>query len=217
MVIISTLIGLVTGVTLTILSEVVKRTSQKKVAVAKLHSEAIIQLKNIIESDMFEFEGAARKIYNKGSFSDIENSEKRLSELLEKAKAEMLKDKNELEKRFNSLKSDTHNLDKHLYHIGFYEEKYRNETLILSKNEISYLSPSIQPLVIEFIENSFHLLISYKYFLLRLKNDEVNIEQSTNDFIEYTRYVIKTHKDRKTIFDYSLRVSKRSFLGNLFG
>ena len=216
MTIISALIGLIAGITLTLLSEVVKRASQKKVAATKLYAELILLSKEILESDVMSLAGLAQKIYKDDSYKDVGTSAKLLNELIDKIKIELAKDSQKYFVEFKNLKEDNHHLEKYIHLFEIYEEKYKNDNLLLHRNEISYLSPKIQPAVIELIENTFQCSYHLKYFLIRIQKQEINVERNINDFTDVIKYMTKIHKDRKKILDYSKNLAEKNFIRVLF-
>jgi hypothetical protein len=213
--VISALIGLLAGISLTVFAEIVRNTSRKKLAATKLYTESVLTLKEMLESEFLSFEGTAKIIYMEDSYKDPKESQKKLEDFLAKVKSDLLKDKSKFEPFLMGLNSDKFEIEKNLYHIGIFEEKYRNDTFILPKNEISYLSLRIQPHVMEMIENYFNVIINFKFFLLRLK-EGMNYEKNVDDYIGVIKYFIKIHKDRRIILNYSNEVSKKGFIRNLF-
>lgn len=216
MTIISALIGLIAGITLTLLSEVVKRASQKKVAATKLYAELILLSKEILESDVMSLAGVAQQIYKDDSYQDVATSAKLLNDLIDKMKTALTKDSEKYFLEFKNLKDDNHHLDKYIHLFGIYEEKYRNDNLLLNRNEISFLSPKIQPAVIELIENTFQCTYHLKYFLIRIQKQEVNVERNINDFMDVIKYMTKIYKDRKKILDYSKKLAEKKFISVIF-
>lgn len=206
---VSALIGLVIGVFLTIFTEIIKRSSQRKIVASKLLSESIIHFRDLLESDSFGTVSAAQKIY---SNDDLRASKQKLDKYLQDFTARMKADKHIMEEFINKVKSDKVLMDKQLYLISIEEERYKNDTFLMTKQEISILPAYVQSVVSEMIENYFGAFISYKYILIRARENENDLDIFINDFIEINRYLIKAHKDRDIIHRYAKKISNQSLL-----
>lgn len=216
MTIISALIGLMAGILLTILSEVTKKASVKKSAASKLYSETTLISKEILEANLLVFASLSDKIYNKDSYSDIGDSAIKLEEHIIMIKKELFKNPNKLQNDFSVIKNDKLSIEKQIELIAIYESKYKTNDFIVNRVELATLSAHLQPKIIELIDNYFYCAHSFKYFLIRLKTEEIDLDKNTNDFLDAIKYLIKTYKDRKEILDYSRKVANMNFFQLLF-
>lgn len=216
MIIISAFIGLIAGILLTILSEASKKATLKRYSASKLYAETILLSKEIIEADLVSFAALSDKVYSTESYEDIAETAKKLEEYVLAIRTEILKNPTKLIADFSKYKTDPLSLDKQIYLYEIFETRYKSYDLILNKSEIACLSTSLQPKIIELIDNYFHCANSLKYFLIRIKTEEINIERNIDDFLEAIKYLIKAYKDRKQILEYSKELSGKSFVKLLF-
>lgn len=207
--ILSALAGLLVGFLLTMISEIVKKVSKKKLVASKLFSESVLVLKDLLESEgRISLVSASEKIYADNSPSI---SKDKLTIFLDQLKEKMLSNGEETFDLIERLKTNKLLLEKNLYLIEIIEDKYKKDTLLISREEISLLSTRIQPLVTEMIENYFYLFVHYKFLLLRIKNDE-KPEKYIDELIEIYKYSIKFYKDRSTILNYSKNIANKSLM-----
>jgi hypothetical protein len=216
MVLVSALIGLIAGILLTILSEASKKATLKRYATSKLYAEITLMSKEIVEANLLPFAQLSDLIYEKDSYLDISESSKKLDEYIKAIKIELLKNPEKLFIDFSALKKNLLNLEKHIAFFELYEVKFKNSDLLLNKSEIACLSTVYQPRIIELADNYFHCAYNLKYFLIRIKTEEIDIEKSLDDLLEAFRYLTKAYKDRKQILNYSKKISEKNFIQLLF-
>lgn len=205
--IIGIFLGLVVGVTLTILTEIIKKATQKKIVASKLHADSILTLKEIMESDLVPFVAAASKIY---SDNDIFSSREKLNTHLEEMKTKMKADPDKIPSWILEMKADKIKIQKHLHISTITEDKYKNGTLLLNREELSILPPHIQTIITEKIENQFYSAVSFRFFIDQVNNVPFDKDRCIEHFSDVTKYIIKTYKDRESIFKYAQNTSKRS-------
>ena len=174
---------------------------------SKLYADSITTLKDILESDSVSFVSAAKKIY---SDRDISFSQTKLNNHLDEMKTRMKADNSKTQDWINKIKNDKVGTDKYLYIVNITEEKYKNDTLLLSKQEISILPADIQSMITEKIENQFYYSVGFRFLVLRINSEYIDIDKCIDEYAEICKYFIKFYKDREIIHKYSQKVSKQS-------
>ncbi|MGZ4055091.1 MAG: hypothetical protein ACXVPU_02130 [Bacteroidia bacterium] len=211
----STLLGLIAGILLTISTEIIRKAINRRTVAAKLFSDSIATLRDILETDKISFVATAKKMYAEKNPSE---SEKLLNETLNTLKEKMSANKSEIIESIEKLKSDKLGCEKSIYFSQIIEDKFKNDCLILSKSEVSLLTPIMQSKVNELIENYFYAYVNYRFLVLRVNSQDVaiNIDMFLDDLIETYKYMIKIYKDRETIHGYSEKIANQSLLKGIF-
>jgi hypothetical protein len=209
MMLVSALLGLIAGIILTVVSEIIKTVLKRRVVAAKLFSDSIATLGDILENDKISFVATARRVYtDKNPGESKELLDKNLNDLKEKLKL----NKEEMIATFKKIKSDKLGCEKNIYLSEIVEDKFKNDCLILSSSEISLLPPIMQTRVKELIENYFYIYVNYRFLTLRINSEDSDIDMCIDDLIETYRYIIKAYKDRDSIHSYSQKIANQSLL-----
>jgi hypothetical protein len=213
MIILSAIIGIIAGIVLTILTEIVKKANQRRNVASKLFADAILTMGDILESDrLLTLAANAKTIY---SDNNVEACQKRLDSHLNSMRVEMQKEDGKLPTYFDSIITDKLSTERHIYLGEIIEEKYRKGTLLLTDEERAILPPRIQAMVTEMIEHYFQVHVAMRYFVERLNQKEFNRDHAIEDYIEISKNMIKYYKDRDKIMKYAKEVSGKSLLRSL--
>lgn len=207
------LIGFVSGVMITIFSEVVKIASNKKLAAAKLYPSAVLTMRQILEADWaLSYAAESKRIYTNKKPSEAQEL---LEKFLSGLKAKLTADKSKALELLAKMKNDPIGVEKQIFLMDVTIEQYKKESLLISKQELSYLSPKIQPLVMDLIENYYSLCVDYKFLMRRVNEETLNQDQCIEDLIAISSNTIKLYRDREAIFVYSAKIINQGIIKNI--